>query len=101
MAANTVTSRHILIVEDDRALRYALAGLLTNAGHVVDQAGDGPEALLKLESTAFDIVLLDVGLPTMSGLDVLAQARATSSHPATSLSLPAEAISPKRDLRGR
>ncbi len=81
MAANTVTTRHILIVDDDRALRHALSGLLTSAGHVVEQAGDGPEALLALKRAAFDIVLLDVGLPSMSGLDVLAQARAAPSPP--------------------
>ena len=80
METNTVT-RRILIVDDDRALRLALAGLLTAAGHVVEQAGDGPEALAKLEDGAFDVVLLDIGLPSMSGLDVLAHLRAAHAPP--------------------
>jgi CheY-like chemotaxis protein len=81
MAADTATRRRILIVDDDRALRHALAVLLTDAGHSVDQAADGPDALRRLDTSAPDIVLLDVGLPSMSGLDVLAHARAASPPP--------------------
>ena len=47
--------------------------MLVNAGHVVDQAGDGPDALEKLATGEFDVVLLDINLPSMNGLDVLAQ----------------------------
>ena len=81
MAANTATRRRILIVDDDRALRHVLAELLKDAGHIVDQAADGPEALRRLDTGAFDIVLLDIGLPGLSGLDVLAHARAAASPP--------------------
>jgi CheY-like chemotaxis protein/anti-sigma regulatory factor (Ser/Thr protein kinase) len=73
--------RRILVVDDDRALSLALSTLLTDAGHDVETAGDGPDALALLRQRAFDIVLLDVGLPTMSGLDVLAQARALPTSP--------------------
>ena len=44
MPATTPPRRRILIVDDDRALRHVLAALLTGAGHVVEQAGDGPDA---------------------------------------------------------
>jgi CheY-like chemotaxis protein/anti-sigma regulatory factor (Ser/Thr protein kinase) len=81
MAASTPSARRILIVDDDRALRHVLAALLADAGHHVDQAGDGPEALARLDEGGFDIVLLDVGLPGMSGLDLLAHARAAASPP--------------------
>jgi DNA-binding response OmpR family regulator len=80
MAADTA-SRRILIVDDDRASRYILAGLLEAAGHVVDQAADGQEAMGRLDAGAYDIVLLDVGLPDISGLDVLAYARDAASPP--------------------
>jgi len=73
--------RRILLVDDDRALRFALSALLKEAGHLVDTAGDGPEALTLLEDSRFDIVLLDIGLPSMSGLDVLARARALAVPP--------------------
>ena len=80
MAADTA-SRRILIVDDDRASRYILAGLLEAAGHIVDQAADGREAMGRLDASVYDIVLLDVGLPDISGLDVLAYARAAASPP--------------------
>jgi len=71
----------ILVVDDDPDLRDVLAVRLVNAGHVVEQAGDGPEALTKLAVGAFDVVLLDINLPSMNGLDVLAQIRAMVSPP--------------------
>jgi CheY-like chemotaxis protein/anti-sigma regulatory factor (Ser/Thr protein kinase) len=74
-------SRRILIVDDDRALRLGLAGLLGEAGHVVEEAEDGARALRRLSDGAVDVVLLDVSLPDMSGLDVLAQVRAAPSPP--------------------
>jgi DNA-binding response OmpR family regulator len=73
--------RRILVVDDDRALSLALSTLLTDAGHDVETAGDGPDALALLRQRAFDIVLLDVGLPTMSGLDVLTQAQTLPTSP--------------------
>ena len=81
MAANTAARRRILIVDDDRALRFVLSELLSDAGHTVDQAADGREALRRLDAGTFDIVLLDIGLPDLSGLDVLAHARAVASPP--------------------
>ncbi len=81
MGSQSATSRHILLVDDDRALRLALSTLLTDAGHHVETAGDGPGALALLQDRAFDIVLLDIGLPGMSGLDVLARARAMATPP--------------------
>ena len=74
-------NRRILIVDDDRALRHVLAELLKGAGHSVDQTADGREALNKVDADLYDIVLLDVGLPGVNGLDVLAHARAAASPP--------------------
>ena len=68
-------ARRVLIVDDDRALRFFVAALLEEAGYETDQAGDGLEALRKLEERTADLVLLDINLPGMSGLDVLARAR--------------------------
>jgi DNA-binding response OmpR family regulator len=77
----TTVARHVLVVDDDRALRLAITALLQAAGYRTDQAGDGPEALEKLRQQPVDLMLLDIGLPGMSGLDVLAQARETQSPP--------------------
>jgi DNA-binding response OmpR family regulator len=81
MGSQPATSRRILVVDDDRALLLALSTLLRDAGHDVETAGDGPDALTLLDGGAFDIVLLDIGLPTMSGLDVLERARARETPP--------------------
>ena len=67
--------QHVLVVDDDRALRHAITTLLDEAGYTTDQAGDGREALDKLRQQPADLMLLDIGLPGMNGLDVLAQAR--------------------------
>ena len=48
---------------------------------VADEAGDGPEALRKLQAQHVDVMLLDIGLPGMSGLDVLAEARRVPTPP--------------------
>ena len=78
--AAPVTGR-ILLVDDDRGLRHVLSTMLTGAGHVVDSVGDGPEAVARLGDGAFDVVLVDIGLPSMSGLEVLAHARALPRPP--------------------
>jgi DNA-binding response OmpR family regulator len=77
----TIPARHVLVVDDDRALRHAITALLQAAGYRTDQAGDGPEALDKLRRQPVDLMLLDIGLPGMSGLDVLAHAREAQSPP--------------------
>jgi two-component system, OmpR family, response regulator len=81
MTSQSATSRRILLVDDDRALRLALSTMLKDVGHDVETAGDGPDALNLLRDRAFDIVILDIGLPSMSGLDVLARARALEKPP--------------------
>ena len=73
--------RHILLVDDDRGLRHVLSSLLTEAGHTVETAADGPEAVAHLDRAAYDIVVLDLGLPGMSGLEVLKHARAFPKPP--------------------
>lgn len=62
---------HLLIVEDDDLLRDALVAQLRQAGHSTDSAADGLAAREQLESTRFDGVILDLGLPLLDGMDVL------------------------------
>ena len=83
MVTTSGPGRRILIVDDDRTLCHVLSELLTAAGHVVSQAEDGPEALRALASQPIDVVLLDIGLPSMNGLDVLARARSAADPPVT------------------
>ena len=71
----------VLVVDDDPELRDVLSAMLVKAGHLVEQAGDGPDALDKLATGEFDVVLLDINLPSMNGLDVLAQIRGLMRPP--------------------
>jgi CheY-like chemotaxis protein len=71
----------VLVVDDDRALRHALATLLADAGYSVVQAHDGAEALESLAAASADLMLLDLGLPGMSGLEVLARVRRLPAPP--------------------
>ncbi len=62
---------HLLIVEDDELLRDGLCAQLVHAGHSVSAAQDGAQAQALLESTRFDGVILDLGLPVVDGVSVL------------------------------
>lgn len=62
---------HLLIVEDDELLRDGLCAQLVHAGHSVSSASDGAQAQRLLESTRFDGVVLDLGLPLVDGISVL------------------------------
>jgi diguanylate cyclase (GGDEF)-like protein len=66
---------HVLVVEDDEATRGALRALLDDAGYVCDEASDGERAVDAMRDARFDLVLLDLGLPGMSGADVHRQLR--------------------------
>lgn len=63
----------ILIVDDHAATREGLRALLTDAGFAVDCASDGPEALQKSSQADYKLALLDVRLPGLGGLDLLAR----------------------------
>jgi CheY-like chemotaxis protein/anti-sigma regulatory factor (Ser/Thr protein kinase) len=69
------------VVEDDRVLCHALESLLKGAGYGVVCVGDGVEALERLARARFELVLLDVGLPRMSGLELLDKIRAKKKPP--------------------
>ena len=69
----------ILIVEDEAMLADALVRALTQAAHNVDLIRTGEEADRALATEQYDLVILDVGLPKMSGFDVLRNLRARRS----------------------
>jgi two-component system OmpR family response regulator len=69
----------ILVVEDDPVLRDGLCRSLRNAGYAVDAAQDGKLADDLLSVHAFDLVVLDLGLPGLDGLEVLRRLRRRAS----------------------
>ena len=66
----------LLIIEDEPAMQLGLKDNLELEGYTVDLASDGEEGLTKLKTTNFDLVLLDVMLPKLSGFDICKAARA-------------------------
>lgn len=65
----------ILIVEDDAALARSIVALLRIAGHAVDHAATGEDALMVVPDEPYGLVVLDVGLPGMDGFEVLSTMR--------------------------
>ena len=71
----------ILVVDDDRGTRHILQRLLTGGGYDTSVAEDGVEALKALERAPVDLLLLDVWMPRMNGLELLAELRTRPSRP--------------------
>ena len=70
----------VLIAEDDPVLADALRRTLRQSGYAVDWAKNGSEADAALGATDFDLLILDIGLPGLSGLEVLKRLRARNSR---------------------
>src|SRR4029078_11686141 len=77
----TAMAEKILVVEDERNIASFVAMYLKNARYEVDIARDGTEALQKADSTKPDLVVLDLMLPIIDGLEVCRQIRSTSAGP--------------------
>jgi DNA-binding response OmpR family regulator len=71
----------ILVVDDDRATRHVARAALVKAGFTVRVAKDGVEALSRLRTTRFDLMLLDVWMPRMDGLGVLERLTRVKARP--------------------
>lgn len=71
--------RRILIVEDDAAIRRGVVDALEYSGYHMIEAADGTDGLDRALRAAYDLLLLDLMLPGMSGLDILKEVRAARS----------------------
>src|SRR5260370_38081441 len=67
-------AKHLLLVDDEAALREAIAERLADHGVVVEQAASGEDALARLSEFAFDIIITDLRLPGLDGRAVLESA---------------------------
>src|ERR1022692_1178230 len=70
----------VLVVDDEPSLRRALKTSLTASGSTVEEARNGEEALGVVKQHPFDLVLLDINMPGMSGIDVCRKIRGMSPH---------------------
>src|SRR4051794_21605780 len=66
----------ILVVDDEAGVRGSLGGILADEGYLVETAESGEQALALLERGRFDLMLLDVWLPGMDGLETLSRVKA-------------------------
>ncbi len=74
-------ARRVLVVEDDESVQEAVSLVLERAGFVVSTEFDGAAAVDRALSDSFDLVLLDIMLPSMNGLEVCRQIRTRSAVP--------------------
>ncbi len=81
MAQTKRHKQHILIVDDDDLMRRSLAYNLEQAGYTTSTAGTGEDALARIEFETPDLVILDIGLPGMDGLDALRHIHRTETIP--------------------
>src|SRR5215471_14521973 len=69
------TRGKILVIDDEADIREGLELLLISEGYTVDTAQNGREGIHKLETATYDLALLDLMMPDMSGMDVLGEVR--------------------------
>ncbi len=69
---------NILIIDDERSIRKTLSEILSYEGYKIDEAGDGEEGLKKFTSNNYDIVICDVKMPKMDGIEFLEKAKAAN-----------------------
>ncbi len=74
-------TRHLLLVDDDADARAALRKLLRHDDVTIDDAGSAEEALQRMGNTHYDCIVLDLGLPGMSGMEFLEHLAATGQIP--------------------
>lgn len=77
MSGEPSTPRTVLLVEDNETIRHAFRILLEDHGFAVLEAGSGQEAIDRATAQPPSVILLDLGLPDINGLDVTRRLRAT------------------------
>jgi len=91
----------ILAVDDSAAMRQMVGITLTGAGHEVQQAADGREALTIAERQKFDLVITDVNMPVMDGLTLVRHLRNLPSYKGVPLLVLTTEATTERKLEGK
>jgi CheY-like chemotaxis protein len=71
---------HILVVDDKAEVRRIISRGLRNAGHQIDEAADGNEALAHALKTSYDLVIMDMVMPGLGGLDAITELHKLDSN---------------------
>ncbi len=91
----------ILAVDDSAAMRQMVGATLTAAGHEVQQAADGQEALTIAAARPFDLVITDVNMPVMNGLELVRKLRTLPTYRGVPLLVLTTENSTERKLEGK
>ncbi|MDQ1183411.1 MULTISPECIES: response regulator [Agrobacterium] len=73
-------SANILTVDDSASIRMTTKIALTNAGYQVTEAVDGADGLAKAKSAPFDLIVTDLNMPNMNGLEMIESLRQSPAH---------------------
>ena len=73
-------SAHILTVDDSASIRMTTKIALTNAGYQVTEAVDGQDGLAKAKGATFDLIITDLNMPNMNGLEMIEALRQSPAH---------------------
>jgi len=76
-----MSAKRILVTEDDPSIRTLVATILRRASYDVDTAVDGHDAIDKAKQTEYDVIVLDLMMPLMSGVEVLAHLAVRTPKP--------------------
>ncbi len=91
--------RKILAADDSVSIRQMLSHTLKDAGYEIDTVNDGAEALLKAKAGQYDVIISDVNMPNMDGLEFVRQLRGVSQYKFTPiLMLTTETSAEKKTL---
>ena len=71
---------HILLVEDSPEVSLSVREILTAAGHSVEDAGSGKQALTRLATGTFDVIVSDIWMPEMDGIALLKEIRGAGNN---------------------
>ena len=71
----------ILLIEDDSAVRDVTAQILRHASHVVDEASDGRAGLTRYGAAKHDLIITDIVMPDMDGIELITKLRNTTPRP--------------------
>src|ERR1700737_1849871 len=69
---------NILIIDDEKAIRKTLSEILSYKGYKIDEAGDGEEGLKKVKEKEYDVILCDIKMPKIDGIEFLEKAKETN-----------------------
>lgn len=91
----------ILAVDDSASMRQMVTFTLKGAGHQVDEASNGQEALGKAKSGRYDLVITDVNMPVMDGITLIRNLRGESSYKFTPMLMLTTESSPEKKAEGK